>query len=182
MLTLLPLLFITTLLAFYFVVSRQADAQEMGAIHFSGKLHAGRIQAAKDSTVRLSSMKLRSSSPGSTLHMTTRASLNGPLTLKKGATLQVASLDMNNARIGGPADLQMNVQVQQKITGDQDSEIGIGGMQITADDNYTPQNPSAPGAVTASQPVNNGGILANLSGGTLGNGQNTGPTVSQNNT
>jgi len=169
---------ISTCIAF-----QQTDARAANGLHFSSKLHVGEIKAARGSTMRLASMKLRSSSPGSTLRMSTRARLNGTLTMKKGATLQVASLDMNNARIGGPADLQMNVQVQREIIGDQDSEISIGGMQITADENYNPQNFSASGAATASQPlhpsqpVNNSGILANLPGGTLGNGQLPGPTV-----
>jgi len=168
------------------IIFQQTDAQAADGLHFSGKLHAGEIKAARGSAMRLASMKLRSSSPCSTLRMTTRAQLNGPLTLKKGATLQVASLDMNNARIGGTANLQMDVQVQREITGDQDSEIGIGGMQITADENYNPQNFSASGAAPASQPlhpiqpVNNSGILANLPGGTLGNGQLPGPTVTGN--
>ncbi len=159
------------------ITAQQAGAREANnAIHFSGKLHVGRIEAAKVSTVRLTSMKLRGSNLGSTLHMNTRARIGGPITLKNSVQLQVASLNMNNVRIGGPANLQINVQVRNGITGDQGSEIGIGGVQITADDKYNPQLITTPAPRNFNQPVKNNGILASVPGGTIGFGQSFGTT------
>lgn len=130
-------LVITAMIATCGTIGR-ANATETDMVHFTGKLHVGRIKAAQNSTLRLSSMKLRGSTLGSSLRLNTRAKIGGPVTLNKGARLQVAAMSMDNGRIGGSANLQMNVQMQQGVTAGQNSDIGIGGVQISADENYVP--------------------------------------------
>lgn len=160
------------------ITAQQAEASGTdNAIHFSGKLHVGRIEAAKAGSVRLTSMKLRGSNLGSTLHMNTQARIGGPIILKNSTQLQVSSLNMNNARIGGPAKLQMNVQVQKGINATEGSEIGIGGVQITANDNYNPQPINTPAPINFNQPSNSGGILASVPGGAGGLGQSSSGTI-----
>ena len=165
-----------------FAISQQAVANDTSnTIHFSSKLQVSRIEAAKNSTLRLNSMKLLGSNLGSTLRMNSNNRIGGPVILKKSAQLHMASFDLNNARIGGPVDLNMNVQVQKKIIGDVGSDIGIGGVQITADENYNPQTFTASPLVSSGQPINNTGILAGIPSGTIGSGSSSVPNVNPDN-
>lgn len=172
---------IAAIIASYVTVHQASASEANSSIHFSGKLQASRIEAAEDSTLRLGSMKLRGSNLGSLLNVKSNVRIGKPVTTRKGAQLRMASLDLNNARIGGPANLEMNVHVQKGINGDEGSDIGIGGVQITADNNYNPQDFESPAPSNTNQSINNGGIPAGIPGATIGQGHFSGPTGSLNN-
>ena len=139
------------------------------AIHFSGKLHVSKVTAAKDSSISLTSMKLKGSNPGSTLRLNTIALIEGPVTLKKASHLNVVSLEMNNAQIGGSFNsLQLNTHIYKGINAADSSDIGIGGLEISADDNYNQQPTNTPPLVTSNQSINIGTILTTIPSDTIG--------------
>lgn len=109
-----------------------------GRIQISSSVQAGQVQAARNSVTRLGSVKLKGSNLGSTLNINNRVVIGGPTSLQRGAHVQMASLDLDNARIGGATNLQMNVNIHRGISAGRDSDIGLGGVEITADDNYNP--------------------------------------------
>lgn len=109
-----------------------------GSIHISSKVQAGQVQAAKNSLVRLGSVKLKGSNLGSTLNVNNRVVIGGPTDLQRGAHVRIASLDLDNARIGGTTNLQMNVNVHKGVYAGRNSDIGLGGVEIAADENYKP--------------------------------------------
>ncbi len=123
-----------------FVLSQQVDAaSSTGSVRFSSSVRLGRIKASRSSSLRVASARLQSSRIGSTLTMDSHVQIGGPVTLKENSHFNGGALTMNNGYIGGSATMRSNVHVRGSINGEADSDIGIGGMQITADDDYNPQ-------------------------------------------
>ena len=106
-----------------------------GRLHVSTKLHVGAIQAAEKSSLRLGAVKLNNSSIGSNLNINSIAVVGGNLKLDKGAQVRIASLDLLNAEIDGGATLQMSVSVGKGITAGRNSDIGLGGVQVSGKSN-----------------------------------------------
>jgi hypothetical protein len=130
---------LATIIASYVVV-QQAEAKNnaIGSINLSSRVQLNQIRAAKNSTALLGSMRLRGSNLDS-LNAKTQVRIGGPVQLKRNAQLRMGAIDLYNARIGGSATFQTNVNVQKGVYQDEDSEVGMGGIQITADNNYNPQ-------------------------------------------
>jgi surface antigen len=106
-------------------------------ITFGSRLHVdGQVQVAKNSKLRLGSMKLRGSNMDSNLAVQSNVRLGGPVTLRKNAHVGIGQFAMNNARIGGPATVSSSVQVRKSVIAEQESDIGIGGVDISADAGY----------------------------------------------
>lgn len=123
-----------------FVLSQQVDAaSSTGPVHFSPSVRLGRVEASRSSRLRVASARLQASRIGSSLAMNSQVQISGPVTLGENGRFNGGALTMNNGYIGGSATMRSNVHVRGSINGEADSDIGIGGMQITADDDYSPQ-------------------------------------------
>ncbi len=122
-------------------VSCQSIAQPTGlSTRLNSSVHLGdRIQAGKGSLLRLGSACLRNSKPGSSLTMNSRVRIGGPVTLKKNARFQAGSLTMDNGYIGGSINFHGNVDIRNSVTIGERADVGIGGVEIVADQNYAPQ-------------------------------------------
>ena len=122
-----------------FVLSQQVDAaSSTGPVHFSSSVRLGRVEASRSSRLRVASARLQASRIGSSLAMNSQVQISGPVTLGENGRFNGGALTMNNGYIGGSATMRSNVHVRGSINGEADSDIGIGGMQITADENYNP--------------------------------------------
>ena len=121
------------------VATQQVTASGInGRANISSAIKVGQIKAAKNSVAQLGSVKLKGSNLASTFNLKNQVVIGGPTNLKRGAHVRMASLNLDNARIGGTTNLQMNVNINKGVYAGQDSNIGLGGIEITADDNYDP--------------------------------------------